>query len=121
VRVSLDDFGTGYSSLSYLKELPAHEVKIDKSFVLDMDRNKEDWRIVRAAITLAHDLGLSTVAEGIESQETWDRLKQLGCDAGQGYFFGRPMDARAFARWIESGVIRERSPRGYPKALRASG
>jgi diguanylate cyclase (GGDEF)-like protein/PAS domain S-box-containing protein len=100
VAVSIDDFGMGYSSLSYLKTLPAREVKIDRSFVFEMVQRSEDWRIVRAAITLAHDLGLRAVAEGIESEETWEALRQLECDAGQGYYFARPMPLCAFVDWL---------------------
>lgn len=100
IKVSIDDFGTGYSSLSYLKELSADEVKIDRSFVLEMEGAAGDQRIVRAAITLAHDFGLTAVAEGIETAETWDSLRELGCDVGQGYYLARPMDAAAFDDWL---------------------
>ncbi|HEX8919585.1 MAG TPA: EAL domain-containing protein [Chloroflexota bacterium] len=102
VKISIDDFGTGYSSLSYLKELPAAELKIDKSFVLELDLTTEDEPIVRAAITLAHDFGMRAVAEGIESEATWERLRHLGCDAGQGYYIARPMPAAAFMEWVEA-------------------
>jgi EAL domain-containing protein (putative c-di-GMP-specific phosphodiesterase class I) len=97
--ISIDDFGTGYSSLGYLKKLPAREIKIDKSFVLEMDRNPDDRTIVHSTIELAHNLGLSVVAEGVSSRETWEELKRLGCDEGQGYYFSRPIPPDALAQW----------------------
>ncbi len=93
VNIAIDDFGIGYSSLSYLKKLPARELKIDKSFVMEMDRNLDDATIVRSTIELAHNLGLSVVAEGVEREEIWQLLKRLGCDTGQGYLFSRPLAA----------------------------
>jgi diguanylate cyclase (GGDEF)-like protein len=100
IAVSIDDFGTGYSSLGYLKRLAATELKIDRSFVMDLDRDDENRFIVRAAVALAHDLGLTTVAEGIESRRVWDMLTELGCDRAQGYFLGRPMPADSFTEWL---------------------
>ena len=96
IKVSIDDFGTGYSSLAYLKTLAAREVKIDKSFVLGMHENESDRTIVKSVIALAHDLGLTVVAEGIERMETWAILEAYGCDGGQGFHFGRPMAASSF-------------------------
>ncbi len=92
-RLSIDDFGTGYSSLGYLRKLPVHSIKIDKSFVMDMVVNEDDGVIVRSIIDLAHNLGLKVVAEGVESQEVLDRLKELGCDQAQGYHMSRPLPA----------------------------
>lgn len=80
VRISIDDFGTGYSSLSYLKMLPASELKINKSFVMDMLENENDAMIVRAIIDLAHNLGLKVVGEGVETRAMQDELIRLGCD-----------------------------------------
>jgi diguanylate cyclase (GGDEF)-like protein len=91
VRISIDDFGTGYSSLGYLKQLPVDEIKIDRSFVLNMTNDENDASIVRATIGLAHDLGLEVVAEGIEDETTQNRLRDWGCDIAQGYHIGRPM------------------------------
>lgn len=91
VRISIDDFGTGYSSLGYLKQLPVDEIKIDRSFVLNMTNDENDASIVRATIGLAHDLGLEVVAEGIEDEVTQNRLRAWGCDVAQGYHIGRPM------------------------------
>ncbi len=90
VRVSIDDFGTGYSSLAYLQNLPVDDLKIDRSFVRDMTTNPKDVSIVRSVIDLAHNLGLTVVAEGIESRAAYDLLRELGCDEGQGFFLGRP-------------------------------
>lgn len=100
VRLSLDDFGTGYSSLGYLKKLPVDEIKIDRSFVTDMTRDKNDAMIVRSTIDLGHNLGCKVVAEGVENQETWDRLAALGCDSAQGYYMSRPLPADEFSRWF---------------------
>lgn len=99
LRLAIDDFGTGYSSLGYLKKLPVYAVKIDKSFVRDMTANEDDAVIVRSTIELGHSLGLVTVAEGVESQQTWDRLAELGCDAAQGFYISRPLPADDFLRW----------------------
>jgi EAL domain-containing protein (putative c-di-GMP-specific phosphodiesterase class I) len=90
IRVSIDDFGTGHSSLAHLKNLPVHEVKIDRSFVADMTVSPHDRMIVLAAIQLGHSLGLQIVAEGVETREIHNSLKELGCDYAQGYLYGRP-------------------------------
>ena len=100
VQISIDDFGTGYSSLGYLSRLPAKEIKIDKSFVMKMDTNKDDAIIVRSTIELAHNLGLRVVAEGVESKEAWSELKRFGCDLGQGYLFSRPQPAAKLTEWL---------------------
>lgn len=99
IKISIDDFGTGYSSLEYLKKLPAKELKIDKSFVLDMLNNDSDAVIVKSIIDLGHNLGMKVVAEGVESKETADTLKSLDCDILQGFFFSKPMPAQAFIQW----------------------
>jgi len=108
-KLSIDDFGTGYSSLAYLKRLPVDELKIDKSFVLAMERDVDDAKIVRSTIDLAHNLGLSVVAEGVENAAVWQQLQSLDCDEGQGFHMGRPMPAaelRAFAqRWAERAAL----------------
>jgi diguanylate cyclase (GGDEF)-like protein/PAS domain S-box-containing protein len=100
VHFSLDDFGTGYSSLSYLRKLPVDEIKIDQSFVRDMVHNESDGEIVSATINLAHNLGRQVVAEGIEDRPTWDMLRELGCDLGQGYYLSKPLAPDALSRWL---------------------
>jgi diguanylate cyclase (GGDEF)-like protein len=99
--LSIDDFGTGYSSLAYLKRLPVDELKIDKSFVLNMENDIGDTKIVRSTIDLGHNMGLRVVAEGIESEAVWRLLARMGCDQGQGYFMSRPMPAEQLAGWLE--------------------
>jgi EAL domain-containing protein (putative c-di-GMP-specific phosphodiesterase class I) len=93
VRFSIDDFGTGYSSLSQLRELAADELKIDQSFVRSSIRGPEHVAVVRAIIDLAHGLGLRTVAEGVETEEQWRLLADLGCNYAQGYLISRPVPA----------------------------
>ncbi|HUB70756.1 MAG TPA: EAL domain-containing protein [Acidimicrobiales bacterium] len=105
VKVAIDDFGTGYSSLSYLKDLPVTELKIDKSFVLDMNTNPSDAIIVRSVIDLGRNLGLFTVAEGIEDRQTWELLRDLGCDCGQGYFLAKPTPADALGNWFATREV----------------
>jgi diguanylate cyclase (GGDEF)-like protein len=98
-KLSIDDFGTGYSSLAYLKRLPVDELKIDKSFVMSMETDVDDAKIVRSTIDLAHNLGLTVVAEGVENAKAWDLLRELNCDQAQGYHMGKPMPATDFVRW----------------------
>jgi EAL domain-containing protein (putative c-di-GMP-specific phosphodiesterase class I) len=95
VRIAIDDFGVGYSSLRQLKSLPAQVLKIDRSFVSGMDADRRDAAIVRSTIGLAHDLGLEVVAEGVETPEHVLRLREAGCDVGQGYHLGRPLPSEA--------------------------
>ena len=96
VKISIDDFGTGFSSLAYLKRLPVDELKIDKSFIIEMNENSDDKKIVSSTINLGHNLGLKVVAEGIETQKVLDLLQTMGCDQMQGYFIGKPMCSEAF-------------------------
>jgi diguanylate cyclase (GGDEF)-like protein len=98
VSLALDDFGTGYSSLSYLKQLPVNSVKIDRSFVADLDSNIDNCEIVSAIISLAHTLGLSVTAEGAETKAQLEALQRMGSDHAQGYFLGHPRPARALDR-----------------------
>lgn len=98
VRILFDDFGTGYASLSYLKKFPLDGLKIDRSFVLGLLANSDDAAIVGSTIGLSKQLGLTVVAEGIENRATADFLVSMGCEEGQGYFFGRPMPAEAFEK-----------------------
>jgi len=100
IQLSLDDFGTGYSSLAYLKKLPVSEIKIDKSFIKDMELDASDTVIVRSTIALGHNLGMKVVAEGVENLEIWDLLTVLGCDASQGYYMSRPLTVAALDEWL---------------------
>ena len=108
-KLSIDDFGTGYSSLAYLKRLPVDELKIDKSFVLSMEKDLDDAKIVRSTIDLAHNLGLTVVAEGVENAKVWDLLRALDCDEAQGYHMGRPMPASEFHAWTLAWTAKQRS------------
>jgi diguanylate cyclase (GGDEF)-like protein len=100
VQIAIDDFGSGYSSLAYLKRLPVHELKIDKSFVSDMNRSESSMTIVRSIIQLAHNLSLRVVAEGVEDAETLQALADLGCDLAQGYFASPPLAASELREWF---------------------
>lgn len=108
VRIAIDDFGTGYSNLLYLRKLPAHELKIDRSFVQAMDGSAEDIAIVAAVVALAHTMRLQVVAEGVETLAQRNTLERLGCDQLQGYLLGRPMDAE---RFIATVVAQRDGPR----------
>jgi diguanylate cyclase (GGDEF)-like protein len=102
IQFSIDDFGTGYSSLGHLKRLPVNELKIDKSFVLDMADDADDMAIVRSTVDLAHNMGLRVVAEGVETPESLEILKELGCDQVQGYFIARPNLPKELVTLLES-------------------
>lgn len=102
VRIALDDFGTGYSSLAFLKKLPVDEIKVDKSFVMNMHNDDQDVAIVRLIIDMAHVLGLKVVAEGVENRAAKERLIAMGCDAAQGYYISRPIPAEELARKLLS-------------------
>jgi EAL domain-containing protein (putative c-di-GMP-specific phosphodiesterase class I) len=101
VTVSIDDYGTGYCTLEYLKTIKATELKIDRGFVGAMDRNRSDRVLVNATIELAHSLGHSVVAEGVETLETLELLKSMGCDKAQGFFISRPMPREEFFQFVD--------------------
>ena len=101
IKLSVDDFGTGFSSLKYLKQLPVDELKIDKSFVLDMEKDENDKMIVQSTIQLGHNLGLEVVAEGVEHQGLLDMIQRFGCDRSQGYLFEKPMDKDDFLNYLK--------------------
>lgn len=94
IRIGVDDFGTGYASMAYVRNLPLDFIKIDQSFVFGMDHDAHDLAMVEATLTLSHRLGLESVAEGIETEAQWHQLRDLGCDAGQGFLFARPTNSR---------------------------
>lgn len=112
VRIAIDDFGTGYSSLAYLQKLPVDDLKIDQSFVSDLSESHASRTIVLSIISLAHSLGISVTAEGIESEESMQMLRTAGCDFGQGYYIGRPMPFDAVDGWLKSGVLFNESVAG---------
>jgi len=101
VELAIDDFGTGYSSLAYLKRLPVDELKIDKSFVLNMEHDADDAKIVKSTIDLGHNMGLRVVAEGLETLPVWHLLRQMGCDQAQGYYLSKPMPGDKLIAWLE--------------------
>ncbi|WP_040211454.1 putative bifunctional diguanylate cyclase/phosphodiesterase, partial [Clostridium polynesiense] len=100
IEVALDDFGTGYSSLTYLKQLPITYLKIDKAFIKDINNDMREASIVLSIITLAHDLSIKVVAEGVENIEQYTILKDYGCDEIQGFYFGKPMTVKEFENYI---------------------
>jgi EAL domain-containing protein (putative c-di-GMP-specific phosphodiesterase class I) len=104
VRVSVDDFGTGHSSLAYLRQFPLHSLKVDRSFVRGIEGNRDMASIVSAVTTMAQQLGLRVVAEGIEKEEQLGLLRALGCEFGQGYLFSRPVDAETAASLLTGGL-----------------
>jgi EAL domain-containing protein (putative c-di-GMP-specific phosphodiesterase class I) len=106
LRLAIDDFGTGYSSLSYLRRLPVHELKIDQSFVARMLIDPQDEVIVRSTVDLGHNLGLAVVAEGVESFDVLDRLREFGCDVAQGYAISEPLLACDLVDWLEGATNR---------------
>jgi len=107
VSLSIDDFGTGYSSLSQLTRMPVHEVKIDRSFIQELESRAEFATVVRAAIEMGHGLGLKVVAEGIETEVAATLLRGFGCDVAQGYLYAKPMPVEALEKWLEG---KERVP-----------
>jgi diguanylate cyclase len=114
VELAIDDFGTGYSSLAYLKRLPVDELKIDKSFVLNMEHDADDAKIVKSTIDLGHNLGLRVVAEGLETLAVWHLLRQMGCDQAQGYYLSKPMPGDRFVSWLEQWMPPEQVVKKTP-------
>jgi EAL domain-containing protein (putative c-di-GMP-specific phosphodiesterase class I) len=117
IRISIDDYGTGLSSLAYLKQMRAHELKIDKAFVIGMAEGQKDALLVRSTVDLAHSLGLKVTAEGVETAMVQALLTAMGCDLAQGYFIARPMTVADFAAFLQrerdetSGERQKRSGR----------
>jgi EAL domain-containing protein (putative c-di-GMP-specific phosphodiesterase class I) len=104
VQIAIDDFGTGYSSLAYLEQFPISHIKIDRSFVIPLDDPGRGAGVVHAIIEIGRALGLTTVAEGIETPTQLARLKELGCELGQGYLFARPLEREAMADLVASQI-----------------
>jgi EAL domain-containing protein (putative c-di-GMP-specific phosphodiesterase class I) len=102
VRLAIDDFGTGYSALAYLARLDVDELKIDKSFVMDLGDNPANVAIVRAVIEVASSFGLETVAEGVEDTRALQQLLELGCTTAQGYLLSRPLPAEEMGVWLRA-------------------
>jgi predicted signal transduction protein with EAL and GGDEF domain len=102
LKIAIDDFGSGYSCLTYLKHLPVDGLKIDRSFVRELATDPSDLAIVHSVVELGHNLGLKVVAEGVEDNQSWQRLAQLGCDAGQGYYLSRPAPATELESWLQT-------------------
>jgi len=100
IQLAIDDFGTGYSSLSYFKHIPANELKIDQSFVRSMQADPQDLELVKIIIYLAHQFGLSVVGEGVEDKESFEMLRDMGCDYAQGYYFSKPLPREEFKAWV---------------------
>ena len=109
VQLSIDDFGTGYSSLSYLHRFPLNYLKIDRSFVMRLTTDNDN-AIVRTISTLARNLGMEVIAEGIETEEQHQQLKMLGCEYGQGYLFSRPVDSKAVSHLLSQDARRDAEP-----------
>ncbi|MQA98776.1 MAG: EAL domain-containing protein [Actinobacteria bacterium] len=116
IGLSIDDYGSGYSSLSYVKRLPISEIKIDKSFVMNMDRDENDAVIVRSTIDLGRNLGLNVVAEGVETEEVWKKLAALGCNMAQGHYLSEPVPADEITQRGGARLLPDRSPSDLPGA-----
>jgi EAL domain-containing protein (putative c-di-GMP-specific phosphodiesterase class I) len=100
IRVSLDDFGTGYTSMALLATLPVHALKIDRAFITGMLGAQQDAVVAESLLTLAHRFGLQVVAEGVETPDVWERLRELGCEQAQGFHLARPMPAPDLDAWL---------------------
>jgi EAL domain-containing protein (putative c-di-GMP-specific phosphodiesterase class I) len=105
VTVSIDDFGVGYSSLAYLRRLPARQLKVDRSFVMDVDHSADARAVVEAVVRLAHALGLQVVAEGVETAAQRDILQGMACDLLQGFYLARPMPAAQLVSWLAGQAL----------------
>jgi EAL domain-containing protein (putative c-di-GMP-specific phosphodiesterase class I) len=104
VQLAIDDFGTGFSSLAYLKQLPVDQIKIDKSFITNLAHDLNDQAIVRATLSMAHNLGLLVVVEGVEDDAAWEFLKSMNCHAAQGYYLSRPVQAQEFIDYVKNSA-----------------
>lgn len=107
MQLSIDDFGTGNATIDYLRYLPASEVKIDKSFVSDMETNRDDLRLVQSIVEMAHSLNRRVVAEGVENKRIMTKLRQLGCDQAQGYHVSRPVRSEDLMRMLQISPVKK--------------
>jgi len=109
IKIALDDFGTGYSSLQYLQKLPIDFLKIDQSFVRNLETSKQSKEIVKAIVDLAHTINIKTIAEGIETMADYDYLNSVDCDIGQGFYMSKPLTSNAFVSWYSenNGVFKK--------------
>jgi len=105
-KISLDDFGIGYSSLNYLRKLPIDKLKIDKSFIMKITDNSKDRVLLDYILKLGHSLNLGVVAEGIETIDQYNLLKEMKCDYIQGFYYGKPMNINEIENWIETNYIK---------------
>jgi EAL domain-containing protein (putative c-di-GMP-specific phosphodiesterase class I) len=105
VKLSVDDYGTGFSSLQYIRDLPVHELKIDRTFVTGMSDDDRNRAIVRSTIQLGHALGLRVVGEGVETRDDLALLERLGCDSAQGYYLCRPSPAAQLSKWLHANHL----------------
>ncbi|MDH5539550.1 MAG: EAL domain-containing protein, partial [Rhizobacter sp.] len=110
VQISIDDFGTGYSSLAYLTSLPISELKIDRSFVRELDQKQQSSAVVTAIIALARSLGLRVVAEGVETVRQMELLRRLGCEVMQGFLFSRPQPPAELEQWWRHTLLSKKAP-----------
>ena len=115
VRLAIDDFGTGHSSLGYLARFPIDEVKIDQSFIRDIEQDPVKSAIVSAVVALSQAIGSTTVVEGVETQAQLEELRNLGCDMAQGFFFARPVSASAFDRLLTANINPSQAASGPPE------
>jgi EAL domain-containing protein (putative c-di-GMP-specific phosphodiesterase class I) len=118
LEVAIDDFGTGYSSLTHLRLLPVRELKIDRSFIVDMLGHENDVLIVRSIIDLAHALGLRVTAEGVENAPSLERLTEFGCDRAQGFHMARPMPMEDLRLWLRESPWKPESRRAAKARIR---
>ena len=100
--ISIDDFGTGYAMMQHLRHIPATEIKIDQSFVRNMQVSNSDHVVVEKTVEIGHELGMKVVAEGVETAEQLEFLREIGCDTAQGYYFSRPLASEALQMWLSN-------------------
>jgi EAL domain-containing protein (putative c-di-GMP-specific phosphodiesterase class I) len=118
--IAVDDFGTGLFSLSRLRSLPVDELKVDRSFILDVAEDDEDKTIVRSTIHMAHQMGLRVLAEGVETEAAWRQLRTMGCERAQGFLIAAPLPAREIPAWLATWNQRARELRSTSRTIRAS-